>query len=316
MSKGKLRRRAYDEAWKKVLENYFWHFLDFYFPQMAARIDRGKGYTFLEQELLKIDPRARSRKRRVDKLVKVFVKGQGEVWLLIHVEVQTSPEADFASRMYNYHYRIYDRHQRPVASLAVLADNSASFRPTSFELTALGKTFVHFEYEIVKLLDWKGKEEQLQEDPNPFAVVTLASLKCYEQRYEKRYHWKYLLTTMLYDRGYSEEMILGLYHFIDAIMVLPEGLEIQYNEDVAKFEGEKTMPYITTAERIGIQKGEIQTLQQDILEVLTTRFEEPADDIAAIVQKLRDKQRLRELHRQAIVTPDLQSFAKYLRRSE
>ncbi|MAL00774.1 MAG: hypothetical protein CL536_01290, partial [Alcaligenaceae bacterium] len=42
---------------------------------------------------------------------------------------QSSPEADFAERMMIYHYRIFDRFRRPVASLAMLADRRRGWRP-------------------------------------------------------------------------------------------------------------------------------------------------------------------------------------------
>jgi hypothetical protein len=42
---------------------------------------------------------------------------------LVHVEVQTARDADFPRRMYVCNYRIFDRYNRAVASLAVLADD-------------------------------------------------------------------------------------------------------------------------------------------------------------------------------------------------
>ncbi|WP_200249671.1 hypothetical protein [Thiococcus pfennigii] len=44
--------------------------------------------------------------------------------MLVHVEVQGQNEADFAQRMFVYNYRLYDRHARPVVSLAVLGEPS------------------------------------------------------------------------------------------------------------------------------------------------------------------------------------------------
>lgn len=251
----KLRRRVFDESWKLVLEKYFWEFLDFYFPHIAQLIEKAKGHQFLDQELQKIVPKSLSRKRRLDKLVRVYLQDAREIWLLIHLEVQTYTDAEFAGRMFSYHYRIFDKYQKPVASLAILADSSPGFRPNSFDLVAFGKTFVHFQFEVVKLLDWQGKEEILQTEKNPFAIVTLASLKAFEKNLQSRYQWKYLLTRLLYDKGYTAVDVFNLYYFLDGIMVLPENLEIQYNQEIAKLEEAKTMPYITTAERIGIQKG-------------------------------------------------------------
>jgi hypothetical protein len=42
--------------------------------------------------------------------------------VLVHLEVQSQEDADFAQRMYAYNTRIFDRYQRDAASLGVLAD--------------------------------------------------------------------------------------------------------------------------------------------------------------------------------------------------
>jgi predicted transposase/invertase (TIGR01784 family) len=55
-------------------------------------------------------------------------------------------------------------------------------------------------------------------------------------------------------------------------MVLPENMEIAYNKNVARLEEGKSMPYITTAERIGRREGrkegKIQTARKMIREGL------------------------------------------------
>ena len=95
-----MRRREFDEAWKKILDKYFIEFMKFYFPKIAEQIDFSKGYTFLDQELQKIMRGSKSKKRRVDKLVKVFLFNKQELWILIHVEVQTYVDKNFAERMF------------------------------------------------------------------------------------------------------------------------------------------------------------------------------------------------------------------------
>ena len=54
------------------------------------------------------------------------------------VEVQGQPQAGFAERMYVYNYRLYDVHRRHVASLAVLADEQAGWRPNQFSYELWG----------------------------------------------------------------------------------------------------------------------------------------------------------------------------------
>ncbi len=64
--------------------------------------------------------------------MRVWRQDGAEAWVLVHVEVQSQAEADFAERMYIYNYRLFDRFRRRVASLAVLGDERAGWRPDRF----------------------------------------------------------------------------------------------------------------------------------------------------------------------------------------
>ena len=61
--------------------------------------------------------------------MKVWLEDGGELYVVIHVEVQGQHDAEFPLRMYIYNYRLFDRHKLPVVSLAVLCDDSAGWRP-------------------------------------------------------------------------------------------------------------------------------------------------------------------------------------------
>jgi len=121
----------YDSPWKEALDGYFEPFMALFFPDAHADIDWGRGYESLDKELQKILREAELGRREVDKLVKVWLKDGREQWVLIHVEVQAEEEADFGQRMYVYNYRIYDRYNREVVSLAILGDENPRWRPDS-----------------------------------------------------------------------------------------------------------------------------------------------------------------------------------------
>ena len=65
--------------------------------------------------------------------------------------------------------------------------------------------------------------------------------------------------------------------FIDWIMELPAELEEELSVELAEFEKERTMPYVTSFERIGREKGraegEIKAKVETLLELLALRFE-------------------------------------------
>ena len=122
----------YDSPWKKAVEVYLPEFMEFYFSDAYSEIDWSKEYVFLDQELQAVVQDAELGKRFVDKLVRVTLRNGDEHWIYIHIEVQGSWQADFAERIFIYNYRLYDRYRRPVASMAVLADEHALWKPTSF----------------------------------------------------------------------------------------------------------------------------------------------------------------------------------------
>ena len=100
----------YDSPWKEALDGYFEAFLHLLFSEAHADIDWNRGYESLDKELQQVVHDAESGRRLVDKLVKVWLKDGREQWVLIHVEIQTAEDAEFAQRMYVYNYRLFDRY--------------------------------------------------------------------------------------------------------------------------------------------------------------------------------------------------------------
>ena len=80
-------------------------------------------------------------------------KSGQERWILIHVEVQTGKEGEFPRRMVVYNHRLFDRYDREVISLAILADDDPDWRPNQFGYSRWGFRTIT-EFPIVKLLDY------------------------------------------------------------------------------------------------------------------------------------------------------------------
>jgi hypothetical protein len=114
--------------------------------------------------------------RFADKLVKVYRISGEENWILIHVEVQSQEEADFPSRMYTYNYRIFDKYQKFVVSLAILGDDNPNWRPSQFNSQLFG-CGISFRFPVIKLLDYVQRLSELEASRNPFATVVMAHLQ-------------------------------------------------------------------------------------------------------------------------------------------
>ncbi|MEA5533461.1 cytosolic protein [Crocosphaera sp. XPORK-15E] len=236
-----IETTEFDSPWKDILEDYLPQFIAFFFPQVYTEIDWNLGFEFLDQELRQVVKEAELGKRYVDKLVKLYQQGQ-EVWVLLHIEIQSQYEVDFAKRMFTYHYRIFDRYDKKVGSLAILGDESKNWRPCEFNYELFGSK-ITFEFPVVKLLDLGQDWEALENSHNPFAVVVMAHLKANKTKKDKneRLRWKIALIKVLYDQRYKKEDIIKLFKFIDWVMNLPKPLEIQFWQEVYQLEEERQM---------------------------------------------------------------------------
>jgi hypothetical protein len=202
-------------------------------------------------------------RRLVDKLAKVYLQNGEEAWVLIHIEVQSQEETDFAERMFVYHYRIFDRYKRKVASLAVLGDERSNWRPSQYGYQ-LWSSEIRFNFPVVKLLDYSNQWSALEASRNPFAIVVMAHLTAQETRNNRlrRKELKFALIRRLYEQGFAREDVVNLFRFIDWVMSLPQELEDEFWREVGQYEEERRMPYITSVERIGIRKGREQGRQE------------------------------------------------------
>jgi len=263
----------YDSPWKEALTRYLPEFLDFYFPPAHKAIDWTQPHTFLDQELAQIVRDSELGRRRIDRLVQVTTLTSAIEWVYIHIEVQSQVDSDFAERLFTYNYRLYDRYHRPVATLAVLADEGLNWRPKGFSYNLFGSQ-MSLQFASVKILDYAPQLEELLENPNPFALVTAAHLLTQKTRkdVQARYAAKWQLAKLLYERDWGKQQIIDLFSVIDWLMTLPPELEKQLWTSISKLERNIKMPYVTSVERIGIEQGIEQGEMMLLRRMLAKRF--------------------------------------------
>jgi hypothetical protein len=249
-------RADLDSPWKHILRAYFPQAIAFFFPQTDALIDWSKPYEFLDKEFQAVSQDAELGRRYADQLVKVWLKGGQQIWLLLHLEVQSQSETGFEERMFTYNIRIFDQFRQVPISLAILCDESLSWRPSRYEAD-YPDTSLSFRFGTVKLLDWRDCLDELESSTNPFATVVMTHLKVIETKrnVDQRKAWKFALTRALYEKGYQRQEILDLYRFIDWVMILPEAVEREFWQELQAFEEERKVTYVTNAERFGFERG-------------------------------------------------------------
>lgn len=246
----------FDHPWKEAIDLYFYPFLELLFPEVYADVDLSRGFEFLDKELMQILPQGELGVGVVDKLVKVWLREGTESWLLLHIEVQAQEASNFPVRMLVYNNRIFDCYNREVVSLAVLGDDRTSWRPSLYRWQRWGCR-KEFEFPIVKLLDFTERSQELATSANPISTIILAHLAALQTRKDpaQRRSQKFALVRSLFERGLAADSVRQLFRLIDWFMQLPVELERAFKDDLQQLEEEKRMPYITSIERMGIEKG-------------------------------------------------------------
>jgi len=166
--------------------------------------------------------------------------------------------------MFAYNHKIRSRYDLPVISLAALTDDNPDFRPDCFE-EELGGFKLVFSYPLAKILDYKGREKELEESHNPFAHVVLTQLAFWEFKNKEttqKFNLKWNLIKRLYEKGFSRKKVIDIFYFMDWILRLPEKEEELLETKLIELEEVKKMPYISTIERKAEERGLEQGIEK------------------------------------------------------
>lgn len=279
----------FDGPWKEAIDAYLPEILAFLFPEVHAGIDWTRQYEPLDKELQQVAP-SDAAGQAVDKLVRVYRQDGQEAWVLVHIEVQSQPDRQFAERMFRYHARLYDRFRRQIASTAILGDDRANWWPARFGYT-LWESQIELRFPTVKLLDYDLAI--LERSTNPCATVVLAHrLAQATRRDADERSAKLALARRLYAQGHTREEIIRLYRFIDWLLCLPEALEATTWQQIRAFEEEQQMTYITYAERmrssINLKEGRSEGLREAIMVTLTNRFGTSSEALLPLLEQITE----------------------------
>ncbi len=107
-----------------------------------------------------------------------------------------------------------------------------------------------------------------------------------------------------------------MYKFIDWLVSLPEELSEKFNDEILKYEEEKKMPYITTAERIGVKKGLEQGMKHGLLEAielgLKLKFGTKGMALYPRIAKIDDLKKLKAIKESIIIAEDVDEIDKLI----
>ncbi len=265
----------YDGAWKEALHAYFDNFLALLWPDLHKQVDWSFAPVFLDKELQQITRILKRGSRRVDILVEIRLRNGKSALALIHVEIQGRLTKIFLKRMYQYHIRIKEKYPEHVLiNLAVLTHQTRALNRVTYVHEGWG-TKLAFTFPVLSLESWRPRMPELTKlaPTNPFAVIVLAQLHTRATRPdEQRLARKTELLRHLYDWGYSRQNIQQLLRIIDAVLRLPEPLEVEFTDIIRKIEEEKQMPYVTSIERVLLKRERQDAMQKGVAKTLTAQI--------------------------------------------
>ena len=255
----------YDGAWKEAVRFHLREFIERYFPKLAVLIDWSREPHWLDKEISQVIGQLGQRNREVDLLYQVWRQDGVEQWILCHMVIQTSYEADFAFRLDLYNAALKGLFRREVLTLVILADLKPDWRPDEYHFELAG--FIsHRQFPVCKILDhldsdWKNDRSLSVE----VARAQIAALKTANDP-DARFSVKTQLVRNLYTAGYTADNVREIFRLIDWMMHLRRDLDARFKAELIAFEKELQMSYVTSVERLakeeGLEQGRAQGLEQ------------------------------------------------------
>jgi hypothetical protein len=228
-----LQRRMddHDTQWKRAIRHLFFDFLAMCWPNACKRVDRTIAPEFLEQELPQMTRHARRGKRQADLVVRV-ASTEPRSPMILHIEIQHCRDRQFGERMQLYHFRLDEKYACPVHSLAILADDSPTWRPCCGTVLQLDGQLV-YSFPTFKAADYRDSIDKLLAGDNAFGFFVAVHLLTRKTRRSpgQRLKWKCKVIERLYEHGnWPERTIADLLSLIDWQMELPRELQEQCDD--------------------------------------------------------------------------------------
>jgi predicted transposase YdaD len=247
----------HDRLFKELLTTFFVEFVELFLPEVSAQLERNS-VVFLDKEVF-TDVTAGER-READLVVRARLRGE-ETFFLIHVEHQSSPQAEFGKRMFRYFARLHEKHDVPIYPVVIFSyDTPQRAEPDRFQVRLRDRVVLDFWYHAVQLnrLSWRDCVAQ----PNPIASALMSKMQIApEERARVKLECLRMLATLRLDPARTK-LVGG---FMETYLQLTAVEQEQYQEEFEALptqEKEEVMQLTTSWEQEGLQQGRREGRQQ------------------------------------------------------
>jgi len=280
----------HDRLFKELLRTFFIEFIDLFFPEVGAGLDR-QSLIFLDKEVF-TDVTSGER-REVDLVVRARFREQ-DSFFLIHVENQASAKAGFHKRMFRYFARLDELHDLPIYPIAVLSfDEPLRAEPNNYRVEFPGFMVMDFHFRVIQLnrLNWRDFLRQ----PNPVASALMSKMKMTPaERPRVKLECLRLLATLRLDPA-RMQMISG---FVDTYLRLNAEEQTMFQEELARIrptEREQVVQIVTSWMEEGIEQGLQQGAKNEALALVMRLVNRRLGTIPTEVQQQIDRLSVSEL---------------------
>jgi len=275
----------HDRLFKELLTTFFPDFIDLFFPEVAAYLERDS-VTFLDKEIF-TDVTA-GEEYEADLVALARFQGQ-ESFFLIHTEHQSEARGNFSKRMFRYFARLYEKHDLPVYPIALFSyDVPQRPEPTFHRVDFPDFKVLEFNYRVIQLnrLNWRD----FLRYQNPAASALMAKMKIAPcDRLRVKSECLRLMATLKLDRA-RMRLISG---FVDTYLRLNAEEERLFQTEISTIEPsarEVVMEIVTSWMEQGLEQGLEQGRQREalslILRQLNRRIGGIAPDLEAKIRSL------------------------------
>lgn len=249
----------HDRLFKELLSTFFVEFVEAFLPELAPHLEHGS-LEFLDKEVF-TDITAGD-KHEVDLIVRARLREQ-DAFFLIHVENQSTAQADFPKRMFRYFARLTEKHNLPVFPVVIFSyDAPRQPEPNRYTVAFPSGTVLDFHYKVIQLnrLPWRKFVQQ----PNPVATALMAKMRMsVRDRPRVKLECLRLLASLKLDP--ARATLIGV--FIESYLRLSAQEMKQYERAFSALlpeERKETMELMTSWERQGRLEGRTEGISQGI----------------------------------------------------
>ncbi len=219
---------------KSLLTTFFWEFLQLFFPELTRQLNR-RTLRFLDKEIF--TDVTSGEKREADLVAQISWKDAAKqpAWFLIHVEHQSSKEAQFGKRMFKYFARLHEKHDVPIFPVVIFSyDAPRKAEPNFYQVEIAGKRILDFQFETIQLnrLNWRD----FVKHENPIATALMAKMEIAPtDRVKVKFEYLRLLVTLKLNPA-KMQLISG---FVDTYLKLNREEATQLQAEMRKIAPEK-----------------------------------------------------------------------------